>query len=78
MRSIYALIVAVIAWQAFVLVTGIREHKTASPWEQLFNVTISGNVEHPGVYRVPSGMTQFEILKVAGVRPTSDISEFAI
>lgn len=78
MRSIYALIVAVIAWQAFVLVTGIREHKTASPWEQLFNVTISGNVEHPGVYRVPSGMTQFEILKVAGVRPTSDISEFAL
>jgi len=78
MRSIYALIVAVIAWQAFVLVTGIREHKAASPWEQLLDVTISGNVEHPGVYRVPNGMTQFEILKVAGVRPTSDISEFAL
>ena len=39
-------------------------------------VSIQGNVLRPGTYRVPYGMTQFEILKVAGVRPTSDISPF--
>jgi hypothetical protein len=39
-------------------------------------VNIQGNVLHPGKYRIPSGMTHFEILKVAGIRPTSDISSF--
>jgi hypothetical protein len=39
-------------------------------------VTIQGNVLNPGSYRVTPGVTQFEILKVAGIRPTSDISSF--
>jgi hypothetical protein len=39
-------------------------------------VNISGNVLRPGQYRVPAGTTHFEILKVAGIRPTSDISMF--
>jgi hypothetical protein len=39
-------------------------------------VWVSGNVLRPGEYRVPEGTTHFEILKVAGLRPTSDISQF--
>jgi hypothetical protein len=39
-------------------------------------VKVQGNVMNPGSYRVAPGVTQFEILKVAGIRPTSDISGF--
>jgi LytR_cpsA_psr family len=39
-------------------------------------VSVTGNVMRPGQYRVPAGTTPFEILKVAGIRPTSDISGF--
>ncbi len=41
---------------------------------QAYNINIEGNVRKPGWYIAPEGTTQFEILKVAGVRPTSDIS----
>lgn len=78
LRSIYTIIAGVIVWQAVVLVLNIREHNAALPWEQLLDVTVTGNVQHPGIYRVRDGMTQFEILKVAGVLPTSDISTFAL
>ncbi len=37
-------------------------------------INIEGNIRKPGWYVVPEGTTQFEILKVAGVRPTSDLS----
>lgn len=39
-------------------------------------VQVSGNVRNPGRYRVPRGTSQFEILRVAGVNPTSDITVF--
>lgn len=39
-------------------------------------VRVDGDIDHPGVYRVPRGATQFEILQTAGVRPTSNISVF--
>jgi hypothetical protein len=78
LRTVYAVITCIIVWQAGTLFLNIREQKAALPWEQLLDVTVTGNVEHPGIYRVRDGMTQFEILKVAGVLPTSDISTFAL
>jgi hypothetical protein len=44
--------------------------------EEPICVNVSGNVLRPGQYKVPPGTTHFEILKVAGVRPTSDLSMF--
>ncbi|MDG5815739.1 LCP family protein [Chitinispirillales bacterium ANBcel5] len=41
-------------------------------------VSVQGNVRKPGKYKVPVGITEFEILKVAGIRPTSDISTFGL
>ena len=37
-------------------------------------INIEGNIRKPGWYLVPEGTTSFEILKVAGVRPTSDLT----
>jgi hypothetical protein len=37
-------------------------------------INLEGNIRKPGWYVAPEGTTQFEILKVAGVRPTSDLS----
>jgi hypothetical protein len=39
-------------------------------------VNVTGDVLRPGKYRVPEGTTHFEILKVAGIRLTSDLSPF--
>jgi hypothetical protein len=64
-----------IAVQAVRLVSqAIRPSDSASSGMCLVNV--QGNVANPGAYRVTPGVTHFEILKVAGIRPTSDISGF--
>ena len=64
-----------IAWQAARLVID-----TTRPSSRLgaddYIINVQGNVLHPGAYRVSPGITHFEILKVAGMRPTSDISGF--
>ncbi|MBN1306472.1 MAG: LCP family protein, partial [Chitinispirillaceae bacterium] len=44
----------------------------------MIDVTVEGNVRRPGRYRVARGTTQFEILQVAGVRPTSDLSMLSL
>lgn len=67
--GVYALLTAGIAWNA------VRMFKPSEkPVAKAYEVQVNGNVEKPGVYRVPYGISQFEILKVAGVRPTSDLS----
>jgi hypothetical protein len=64
-----------IAWQTMRLINGGERPCTLKPHDMCL-VDIQGNVAHPGAYRVTPGLTQFEILKVAGIRPTSDISGF--
>lgn len=63
-----------IAWQAARFMAGTPASYGSSS-DDCF-VDIEGNVLRPGSYRVAQGVTQFEILKVAGIRPTSDISLF--
>jgi len=71
---VYLIIVLAIIWQGYGIcknIISLRDFK-----QDLLNVTITGNVLKPGLYRVPSGTTHFEILKVAGVLPNSDILSF--
>ncbi len=73
--SVYGLLAAGIAWRLFSILApslGWSGPGTGDNWV----VSVTGNVMRPGEYRVPQGTTPFEILKVAGIRPTSDISAF--
>ncbi|MBD3390879.1 MAG: hypothetical protein GF418_02475 [Chitinivibrionales bacterium] len=74
---LYSLLGAAIAWQAVAVVNLLRRPAEIAPLRKI-SVHIDGNVERPGTYRVPLGTTQFEILKVAGVRMTSDLSGLSL
>jgi hypothetical protein len=74
-RTIYLVLMAAIAWQSVALARILlRDRNDFQP--RSITVEVAGNVERPGVYRVPEGTTQFEILRVAGVRNTSDLTPF--
>ncbi|MBN1129832.1 MAG: SLBB domain-containing protein [Chitinispirillaceae bacterium] len=70
---VYLLLSAGIAWQTFALAGAFEPGNSASQ-ARSYKVAVNGDVRRPGLYRVPEGTTHFEILKVAGVRPTSDLS----
>lgn len=72
-RLIYAVLIAAIAWQGLHLFRSTSTDNQLSS-KQTIDVYIDGNVRRPGKYRVSWGTTGFEILKVAGVRSTSDLS----
>jgi Transcriptional regulator len=72
---VYLAMAMFIAWQLARFTLGTRDFGDLSSSNDCF-VDIEGNVLRPGSYRVAPGVTQFEILKVAGIRPTSDISLF--
>ncbi|NLG15982.1 MAG: hypothetical protein GX556_01480 [Fibrobacter sp.] len=72
---VYALLGALIAWQGFALIKYTRRTVDLSGLKT-YQVNIEGNVRRPGIYRIPEGTTHFEILKMAGVRPNSNISSF--
>lgn len=69
----YALLLAGIGWQAY-RIAGHLGKPVAIEHKDHHIVYVSGNVDRPGRYRVPDGTSRFELLRVAGVRPTSDIS----
>lgn len=70
---IYCLLVGTIGWQGYQLFKELRMRPQQSRGSML-DVFVAGNVRRPGRYRVMEGTTGFEILQVAGVRPTSDLS----
>lgn len=70
---VYLFLAGAVLWQAALLYRQLRPGP-ASVDSPMIDVAILGNVRRPGRYRVPVGTTQFEILQVAGVRPTSDLS----
>jgi len=70
---VYSLLVAAICWQGYLLFKEVRTRPLTSGGN-MRDVYVAGNVRRPGRYRVMEGTTGFEILQVAGVRPTSDIS----
>lgn len=52
----------------------LHRQKENTPPQEYCVVKVTGNVQSPGLYRVPSGTSRFRILKMAGIRATSDIS----
>ncbi|HUI93246.1 MAG TPA: FecR domain-containing protein [Chitinivibrionales bacterium] len=74
---VYTILAAAIAWRLVSEVRPLVFPDRSGAWDN-YTVTITGNVLRPGQYSVPPGTTHFEILKVAGVRPTSDISQFEL
>jgi len=74
---LYTLLAAVIVWQGYAVIRILRRPPSISYLDTIA-VSVSGNVDRPGTYRVPQGTTQFEILKVAGVRLTSDLSSLSL
>jgi len=72
-NCIYALIIIVIVWQVTLLFLGIKNRIPSEAYKTI-NVTVRGIVKNPGYYEVPLGTTNFEILKVAGILPTSNIT----
>jgi anionic cell wall polymer biosynthesis LytR-Cps2A-Psr (LCP) family protein len=71
--AVYTVLITGIVFEGYSLakqsgVLGKRQNLTT------YRINIEGNVRKPGWYVVPEGTTHFEILKVAGVRPTSDLS----
>ncbi len=75
--AVYLLLSAAICWQGFYLYKYSRSAQSVKGLRSL-RVKVNGNVRKPGVYLVPEGTTQLEILKVAGIRPTSDLSTFQL
>ncbi len=71
----YTLVFAILCWQGYELFTDINKKKIKS-YTKNITVTVNGNVKRPGKYRVPYGTTNFEILKVAGIKSSSDITPF--
>lgn len=71
--AVYFLLAAAICWQGFYLYKYSRPNHGIEGLRSV-RVKVDGNVRKPGTYLVPEGTTQFEILKVAGIRPTSDLS----
>jgi hypothetical protein len=71
--TIYLFLIAGIFFESVTLArqTGILGTHTVI---RTCKINLEGNIRKPGWYVVPEGTTQFEILKVAGVRPTSDLS----
>lgn len=73
--AIYLALTGGLIWQSIELISVFRSKQSIGPIESI-TVNIDGNVDHPGRYRIPLGTTNFEILKVAGVRTTSDLTPF--
>ena len=74
---IYSVLLAGIIWQGVLLYRQLRPN-VMSVKRSMIDVKVGGNVRKPGWYRIPIGTTEFEILKVAGIRPTSDLSMFSL
>jgi hypothetical protein len=70
---LYVLIAGIISLQAYHLFRTLRVPKQQNALKS-FQIRVNGNVRNPGLYRAVEGTTPFEILKVAGIRPTSDLS----
>lgn len=74
--AIYCFMVAILIWQAVQLIHTYTRESFTIEQQNSFIVNINGTVKNPGKYRVPIGTTNFEILQVAGVISTSDLSPF--
>lgn len=76
--GVYAILLGLIGWQGWQVACHLRADCRALTTQRFAMVEVAGNVERPGTYRVPEGTTRFELLQVAGVRTTSDVSAIAL
>ncbi|MDD5674434.1 MAG: LCP family protein, partial [Chitinivibrionales bacterium] len=74
---VYGALGAACLFQTKALVYNLT-HRPLFGGGRFYFVNVQGDVGQPGKYRVPQGATRFEILKVAGIRPTSDLSALAL
>ena len=74
---IYLILIGATLWQGFLLLRHSQPRYGGTDIAMI-DITVEGNVRRPGRYRVARGTTQFEILQVAGVRPTSDLSMLSL
>jgi hypothetical protein len=70
---VYLLLAAGVTWEAVQVVAHVRRPPSLR-YDHYNTVTVSGNVDRPGRYRVPDGTTHWELLRVAGVRVTSNLA----
>jgi hypothetical protein len=75
-NGVYLLLAGLLLWQGSGVVNELRHRAVHLSPLQTMTVRVQGNVERPGLYRVPDGTSELEILKVAGVRLNSDITPF--
>lgn len=73
--AIYMVIAAAVVWQGKQLYTELQIRR-ATKTIRSTTVTVRGSISKPGRYTVPEGTSYFEILKVAGVMKTTDLSPF--
>jgi len=76
-RLVWGLVVLLIAVFLFFRLNDWRDVKKKNELREI-PVTIEGIVRKPGVYYVPYGTTKFEVLRVAGVLPNSDLNDVDI
>ncbi|MBD3319638.1 MAG: hypothetical protein GF350_00920 [Chitinivibrionales bacterium] len=74
-RIIYGVLACAIAGQAAWIAATVFMPRHAAISDPV-TVTVRGDIDNPGTYRVPRGISKFEILQTAGVRPTSNIAPF--
>ncbi len=72
--TIYLSLTGGIIWQGCHLIHDLQ-NRPMTPVKSII-VNIQGNVKKPGRYKIPYGTTHFEILQVAGVTTTSDLTPF--
>jgi hypothetical protein len=72
---VYGLLGAAIVWQGAGVYRDVRTPAALGDLRKIA-VEVTGNVSRPGSYLVAEGATHFEILKVAGVNMTSDLTPF--
>jgi len=70
---VYTALLLGIGYQLYSGIERWRKRPFTAFHDTFHTVTVSGNVQNPGSYRVPRGTSKFEILQVAGIRSTSDI-----
>lgn len=78
MKKVFFIVVFIII--SLLVYFNLRQKENIMQPEEItyITVTASGNIDKPATYKVPSTITEEELLDLVGVRPTSVYSDFEI